>query len=33
MQDFQKAFFPSVYEHSLHPSNPGGDAVQAAYCK
>lgn len=26
-------FFPTVYEHSLHPDPPGGDAVKAAYCK
>ena len=33
MQDFQKAFFPSVYEHSVHPNPSPADAVQAAYCK
>ena len=33
MQDFQKAFFPSVYEHSVHPDPSPADAVQAAYCK
>ncbi|CAK0785840.1 hypothetical protein CVIRNUC_009052 [Coccomyxa viridis] len=32
-KDFQKAFFPSVYEHSVHPNPSPADAVQAAYCK
>lgn len=33
LQDFQKLFFPTVYEHSVHPDPLGSDPVKAAYCK
>jgi hypothetical protein len=34
MQDFQKKFFyDTVYQHSLIPTTPGANKVEAAYCK
>lgn len=34
MQDFQREFFyDTVYQHTVNPSAPTADKVQAAYCK